>query len=57
LCPEEVLLTLLEQGEVDVIPAYKYRAIRGGFPFISLTQEINLGHPAGPVKLGKFNLV
>src|SRR5205085_1952861 len=36
LRPEEILLTLLEQGEADAIPAYKHEAIERGFPFISL---------------------
>jgi molybdate/tungstate transport system substrate-binding protein len=46
LRPEEILLTLLEQGEVDAIPAYKHEAIERGFPFISLPPQINLGDPA-----------
>ncbi|MGB7638897.1 MAG: extracellular solute-binding protein, partial [Nitrososphaeraceae archaeon] len=43
LRPEEILLTLLEQGEADAIPAYKHEAIERGFPFISLPPQINLG--------------
>ena len=46
LRPEEILLTLLEQGEADAIPAYKHEAVERGFPFISLPKEINLGDPA-----------
>jgi len=46
LRPEELLLTLLETGEADAIPAYKHEAIERGFPFISLPPQINLGHPA-----------
>ena len=46
LRPEEILLTLLEQGEADAIPAYKHEAIERGFPFISLPPQINLGNPA-----------
>jgi molybdate/tungstate transport system substrate-binding protein len=46
LRPEEILLTLLEQGEADAIPAYKHEAIERGFPFISLPPQINLGDPA-----------
>jgi len=46
LRPEEVLLTLLETGEADAIPAYKHEAIERGFPFISLPPQINLGDPA-----------
>jgi molybdate/tungstate transport system substrate-binding protein len=46
LRPEEILLTLLEQGEADAIPAYKHEAIERGFPFISLPTQINLGDTA-----------
>jgi molybdate/tungstate transport system substrate-binding protein len=45
LRPEEILLTLLEQGEADAIPAYKHEAIERGFPYISLPPQINLGNP------------
>jgi molybdate/tungstate transport system substrate-binding protein len=44
--PEELLLTLLETGEADAVPAYKHEAIERGFPFISLPPQINLGYPA-----------
>jgi molybdate/tungstate transport system substrate-binding protein len=44
--PEELLLTLLETGEADAIPAYKHEAIERGFSFISLPPQINLGDPA-----------
>jgi molybdate/tungstate transport system substrate-binding protein len=44
--PEELLLTLLDTGEADAIPAYKHEAIERGFPFISLPSQINLGDPA-----------
>jgi molybdate/tungstate transport system substrate-binding protein len=46
LRPEEILLTLLEQGEADAIPVYKHEAIERGFPFISLPPQINLGDTA-----------
>ena len=46
LRPEEILLTLLETGEADAIPAYKHEAIERGFPFISLPPQINLAAPA-----------
>jgi molybdate/tungstate transport system substrate-binding protein len=46
LRPEEILLTLLETGEADAIPAYKHEAIERGFPFISLPPQINLADPA-----------
>ena len=45
LRPEEILLTSLEQGEADAIPAYKHEAVERGFPFISLPPQINLGNP------------
>jgi molybdate/tungstate transport system substrate-binding protein len=45
LRPEEILLTLLEQGEADAVPAYKHEAIERGFPFINLPPQINLGNP------------
>jgi len=44
--PEELLLTLLETGEADAIPAYKHEAVERGFPFISLPPQVNLGDPA-----------
>ncbi len=44
--PEELLLTLLDTGEADAIPAYKHEAIERGFPFISLPPQVNLGDPA-----------
>jgi molybdate/tungstate transport system substrate-binding protein len=46
LRPEEILLTLLETGEADAIPAYKHEAIERRFPFISLPPQINLADPA-----------
>ena len=46
LRPEELLLTLLETGEADAIPAYKHEAIERGFPFIRLPLQVNLGDPA-----------
>ena len=46
LRPEEILFTLLETGEADAVPAYKHEAIERGFPFISLSPQINLGDPA-----------
>jgi len=44
--PEEIVLTLLETGDADAIPAYKHEAIERGFPLISLPPQINLGDPA-----------
>jgi hypothetical protein len=46
LHPEEILLTLLEQGEADAIQAYKHESIKRGFHFISLPKEVNLGDAA-----------
>lgn len=43
---EEILLTLLEQGEVAAISAYKHGSIERGFSFINLSPQINLGDPA-----------
>lgn len=43
--PEEILLTLLESGQLDAIVAYKHEAISRGLPYISLPPEINLGNP------------
>jgi molybdate/tungstate transport system substrate-binding protein len=44
--PEEILSTLLENGECDAVPLYKHEAVERGLPFITLPQEINLGNPA-----------
>jgi molybdate/tungstate transport system substrate-binding protein len=41
---EEILLTLLEQGETDAIQAYKHEAIERGYHFISLLTEVNLDY-------------
>lgn len=46
LRPEEILLTLLEQGETDAIQACQHEAIKRGFHFISLPKKINLGNAA-----------
>jgi molybdate/tungstate transport system substrate-binding protein len=45
LRPGEILLTLLETGKADAIPAFKHEAIEKGFPFISLPPQVNLGDP------------
>jgi molybdate/tungstate transport system substrate-binding protein len=41
--PEEILMTLLETGEADAVPAYKHEAIERGIPYILLPDQINLG--------------
>lgn len=43
--PEEILKTILEQGQLDAVAAYKHEAIARGLPFITLPAEINLAHP------------
>jgi len=43
--PGETLLTLLEKGEADAIPAFRHEAIERRLPFISLVPQINLGDP------------
>src|SRR5215467_13840493 len=48
--PGETLLTLLEKGGADAIPAFRHEAIERGLPFISLAPQINLGNFAGYYK-------
>ena len=43
--PEETLKTILEQGQLDAVAAYKHEAVARGLPRITLPQEINLGDP------------
>lgn len=43
--PEEVLSSILEIGQVDAISAYKHEAIAKKIPYITLPNQINLGHP------------
>src|SRR5918995_5206386 len=40
--PEEILKTILEQGQLDAVAAYKHEAVARGLPYITLPQEINL---------------
>lgn len=40
--PEEILKTVLEQGQVDAVAAYKHEAVARGLPYITLPSEINL---------------
>src|SRR5215210_6177962 len=44
--PEEILKTILEQGQLDAVAAYKHEAIARGLPYITLPSEINLADPA-----------
>jgi molybdate/tungstate transport system substrate-binding protein len=41
--PEEILKTILEQGQVDAVASYKHEAIARGLPYITLPAQINLG--------------
>jgi molybdate/tungstate transport system substrate-binding protein len=43
--PEETLKTILEQGQLDAVAAYKHEAVARGLPYITLPLEINLSDP------------
>ncbi len=43
--PEETLKTILEQGQLDAVAAYKHEAVARGLPYITLPPEINLVDP------------
>src|ERR671918_1290192 len=43
--PEETLKTILEQGQLDAVAAYKHEAVARGIPYITLPTEINLVDP------------
>lgn len=43
--PEEILKTILEQGQLDAVAAYKHEAVARGLPHITLPAEINLADP------------
>src|ERR687891_588552 len=43
--PEEILKTILEQGQLDAVAAYKHEAVSRGLPYITLPPEINLADP------------
>jgi molybdate/tungstate transport system substrate-binding protein len=43
--PEEILKTILEQGQVDAVAAYKHEAVARGLPYITLPPQINLADP------------
>jgi molybdate/tungstate transport system substrate-binding protein len=44
--PEETVKTILEQGQLDAVAAYKHEAVARGLPYIILPSEINLADPA-----------
>ena len=43
--PEETLKTILEQGQLDAVAAYKHEAVARGLPYITLPPNINLANP------------
>jgi molybdate/tungstate transport system substrate-binding protein len=43
--PEEILKTILEQGQLDAVAAYKHEAVTRGLPYITLPSQINLADP------------
>ena len=45
LFPEEILKTILEQGQLDAVAAYKHEAVARGLPYITLPPQINLADP------------
>ena len=45
LFPEEILKTILEQGQLDAVAAYKHEAMSRGLPYITLPPQINLADP------------
>jgi molybdate/tungstate transport system substrate-binding protein len=40
--PEEILKTILEQGQLDAVAAYRHEAVARGLPYITLPPPINL---------------
>jgi molybdate/tungstate transport system substrate-binding protein len=44
--PEEILKTILEQGQLDAVAAYRHEAVGRGLPYITLPPQINLADPA-----------
>jgi molybdate/tungstate transport system substrate-binding protein len=43
--PEEILKTILEQGQLDAVAAYKHESVARGLPHITLPPQINLADP------------
>ena len=56
--PEEILKTILEQGQLDAVAAYKHEAVARGLPYITLPPQINLADPtfADFYKNGSYTL-
>ena len=56
--PEEILKTILEQGQLDAVAAYKHEAVARGLPYITLPPQINLADPtlADIYKKGSYTL-
>ena len=56
--PEEILKTILEQGQLDAVAAYKHEAMARGLPYITLPPQINLADPtfADFYKKGSYTL-
>ena len=44
--PEEILKTILEQGQLDAVAAYKHEAVAREIPYITLPPQINLADPS-----------
>ena len=44
--PEEILKTILEQGQLDAVAAYKHEAVARELPYITLPPQINLADPS-----------
>jgi molybdate/tungstate transport system substrate-binding protein len=43
--PEEILKTIMEQGQLDAVASYKHEAVARGLPYITLPPQINLADP------------
>jgi molybdate/tungstate transport system substrate-binding protein len=43
--PEETLKTILEQGQLDAVAAYRHETVARGLPYITPPPEINLADP------------
>ena len=44
ILPEEILVTILTLGQIDIIPTYKHEALSKNLPYFTLPDEINLSH-------------
>ena len=44
--PEEILKTILEQGQLDAVAAYRHEAVARRLPLITLPPQLNLADPA-----------